>query len=319
MKQVNFTPFQSLGKTDFELRTNVGSLRTKLRREEVFMNNEAELLGKVHRLYVSKQTNNGVYLSPLGNDQIRILLPKGQVPEGTEMKDVLDNIFVYKDSEDRMIATTAVPQITLGQFTKLVVKEVTSIGAFLDWGLAKDLLLPFKEQTARVNVGDEVLVALYLDKSQRLCSTMHVYEYLEAKSPYKEGDYISGMVYEITDSFGVFIAVDDKYSALIPHNEMTRELHVGELVSARVKGVREDGKLTLSLKEKVPMQMGIDADLIIRRLKDAGGTLPFHDKTSPEIIKREFQMSKNAFKRAIGRLLKEKLIIITDNGIELKR
>lgn len=281
------------------------------------MDNINDLLGTICRLYVSKETNNGVYLSPLENNEIQILLPKGQVPEETEHGDIIEDIFIYKDSEDRIIATTATPKVTLGQFAKLTVKEVTPIGAFLDWGLSKDLLLPFKEQTDRVNEGDEVLVALYIDKSNRLCGTMHVYDYLNTDSSYHLEDRVTGQVYEITENFGVFVAVDDKYSALIPRNEITKELHVGELVSARIKGIREDGKLTLSLKEKVPLQMGIDADIIIRKLTLAGGSLPFHDKTSPEIIKREFQMSKNAFKRAIGRLLKEKLISITNEGIQL--
>ncbi len=276
-----------------------------------------ELLGKTGSFTVKRITNNGVYLSPPNQSKLEILLPKGQVPENTRIDDCLDSIFIYKDSEDRLIATTAVPKITLGEVRKLTVKETTPIGAFLDWGLAKDLLLPFKEQTGTVNTGDEVLVALYPDKSSRLCGTMRIYDYLDGNSPYQEDEHISGRVYEITDSYGVFVAVDDKYSALIPKNEASKVLHVGDIVSARIKTVRDDGKLTLSLKEKVPMQMGIDAELILRRLKNSDGFLPFHDKTSPEILKREFSMSKNAFKRAIGRLLKEKLITIGDNGIQL--
>ena len=198
------------------------------------------------------------------------------------------------------------------------VKDVTKIGAFLDWGLAKDLLLPFKEQTSRVHVGDQVLVALYVDKSDRLCATMKVYDYLSCDSPYEKGAHVTGRIYEILDSFGAFVAVDDRYSALIPHNEMTRELHVAEMVEARVKEATPEGKLTLSLQEKVKVQMGKDAERIFERLEKEGGFLPFHDKTSPEIIKREFQISKAAFKRAIGRLLKEKKIELTSNGIQIR-
>lgn len=130
-------------------------------------------------------------------------------------------------------------------------------------------------------------------------------------------DHVDGTVYEILDSFGAFVAVADNYSALIPHNEMNRELHVGDNVHARIKEIREDGKLTLSLQEKLPVQMGMDAESILARLEAEGGFLPFHDKTSPEIIKREFKMSKNAYKRAIGRLMKEKKIEIRSDGIKL--
>ena len=164
---------------------------------------------------------------------------------------------------------------------------------------------------------DECLVALYLDKSSRLCATMHIYDYLRTDGDFTEGDHVDGIVYEILDSFGAFVAVADKYSALIPHNEMNRELHVGDNVHARIKEIREDGKLTLSLQEKLPVQMGMDAESILARLEAEGGFLPFHDKTSPEIIKREFKMSKNAYKRAIGRLMKEKKIEIRSDGIKL--
>ncbi len=198
----------------------------------------------------------------------------------------------------------------------LTVKDVTNIGAFLDWGLAKDLFLPFKEQTTKLHAGDSVLVTLYIDKSERLCATMHVYNLLSTESNYKKGDHVHGRIYEILDSFGAFVAVDDRYSALIPHNEMTRELHVLDEIDARIKDITPEGKLTLSLQEKIKQQMGKDAELIYGRLEQAGGFLPFHDKSSPEIIKREFQMSKAAFKRAIGRLLKEKKIKQTENGIQ---
>lgn len=284
---------------------------------ELSMNIEQKILGRVMRLYATKQTKNGVYLSSYEYPELKVLLPNNQVPKDLERGDIL-SVFLYKDSEDRLIATTTVPCITLGGTARLTVTDVTGIGAFLDWGLAKDLFLPFKEQTHRVKKGEEVLAALYIDKSNRLCATMHIYDYLATNGDFVVNDHVKGMVYEIVDSFGVFVAVDDKYSALIPHNEMNREIQVGETVSARIKEIREDGKLTLSLQEKLPVQMGMDAEIILERLKTAGGSLPFHDKTSPEIIKREFKMSKNAFKRALGRLLKEKKIEILSDGIRLK-
>ncbi len=281
------------------------------------MNLEEKVLGRVSRLYITKQSPYGVYLGSYEHKELNVLLPNNQVPKDAERGDIL-SVFLYKDSEDRLIATTTIPLVQLGQVARLKVTDVTKIGAFLDWGLAKDLFLPFKEQTHRVKKGEEVLVALYIDKSNRLCGTMHVYDYLTNGGEFQVNDRVTGMVYEITESFGVFVAVEDKYSALIPKNEMNREFHVGDMVQARIKEIREDGKLTLSLQEKLPVQMGMDAEVILKRLQEAGGSLPFHDKTSPEILKREFKMSKNAFKRAIGRLMKEKKIEILKDGIRLK-
>lgn len=276
--------------------------------------NEKNVIGTFAKLHVVRKIKSGVILGS-GTSRLEVLLPNNQVRPDTQKGDLYE-VFLYKDSEDRLIATTTVPYLTLGKVAVLTVKDVTKIGAFLDWGLAKDLLLPFKEQTAKVHAGDQVLVTLYVDKSSRLCATMKIYDVLSCDSPYEKGAHVSGRIYEILDSFGAFVAVDDKYSALIPHNEMTRPLYVSDIVAARVKEVTPDGKLTLTLQEKIKLQMGKDAALIYERLEQAGGFLPFHDKTSPEIIKREFQMSKAAFKRAIGRLLKEKKIELVSNGIQ---
>ena len=196
-------------------------------------------LGKTQCLNIIKKTDFGVYL---GTEDDKVLLPKKQVPEDIEIGDAL-TVFVYRDSSDRLIATTNTPKIELGGLARLKVSEVSSIGAFLDWGLEKDLLLPFKEQTAKVKKGDEVLVALYVDKSGRLCATMKVYEKLRTDSPYKKDDHVEGIIYETSDNFGVFVAVDDCYSALIPKREAFGRLRVGDRVSARVLKVREDGKL----------------------------------------------------------------------------
>lgn len=273
-------------------------------------------LGETLELEVLKSTDFGVYLCEPGDSEgERVLLPKAQVPKDTKNKDLI-KVFIYKDSEDRLIATTLEPKLTFGQTALLRVKEVTPIGAFLDWGLAKDLMLPFKEQTQRVHGEDDVLVALYIDKSGRLCATMKVYEHLRTDSPYKKDDKVIGVVYEIINSFGAFVAVDNTYCALIPTKELQRPLKVGDSVEARVTGIKEDGKLDLSLREKTHLQMDSDAEEIFKRLQAADGFLPFHDKTDSEIIKEEFNLSKNAFKRAIGRLLKEGKILITDKGIK---
>lgn len=274
-------------------------------------------LGKTQELVVVKKTDFGVYLNtPTGEESEKILLPKSQVPKDTELKDVL-SVFVYKDSEDRPIATMLEPELELGEVARLYVKEVSSIGAFLEWGLSKDLLLPFKEQLYEVKKGDAVLVTLYLDKSERLCASMKVYEHLRCDSPYNKDDEVDGRVYETSDNFGVFIAVDDKYSALLPKKEVFETYHINQPVHARVAQVLEDGRLTLSVKKKIPEQMNEDAALILNCLKDAGGFLPFNDKSASDAIKERFHMSKNAFKRATGNLLKKRLISIEDDGIHL--
>lgn len=271
-------------------------------------------LGEIQILKVIKTSDFGVYLGEIANREEKVLLPKNQIPKDIKIGEEI-KVFIYKDSEDRIIATTTIPELTLGKTALLRVKEVTSIGAFLDWGLAKDLLLPFKEQTARVHTGEDVLVALYIDKSNRLCATMKVYDYLSCNSPYKKDDRVIGIVYEIIDTFGAFVAVDNLYCGLIPVKELHRPLKPGDSVEARVIHVKEDGKLDLSLREKAYVQMDADAEMIFKKLQEAGGFLPYHDKTDSEVIKDQFNLSKNAFKRGIGRLLKEGRIHITDSGI----
>ena len=192
------------------------------------------------------------------------------------------------------------------------------IGAFLDWGLEKDLLLPYREQTGPVKKGDQVLAALYIDKSQRLCATMKVYHYLKQHSPYVIGDQVKGRVYEISRNFGVFVAVDDQYSALIPRREAQGRYQVGQELSLRVTEVKEDGKLTVSARQKAYLQIGQDAELVLEAIEKAGGRLDFDDKASPEKIDEELGLSKAAFKRAVGHLLKEGKIQLEPGKILLK-
>lgn len=276
-------------------------------------------LGKYQVLEVCKHTDFGVYLCEPGveNSQ-RILLPKKEVPEQTALNDKL-NVFIYKDSEDREIATTANVPLTVGSTALLKVKEITKIGAFLEWGLMKDLLLPFKEQTYKFKEGDQVLVSLYVDKSNRLCATMKVYDYLLSNPDYQEDDLVSGIVYDRIDAFGTFVAVDNQFSALIPNNELFKPLNLGDTIQARVSNIREDGKLTLRLREKSYIQMDADAELILQHLQEADGFLPYHDKSDAEDIKNKFHISKNAFKRAIGKLFKGGSITIEDDGIRMTK
>ncbi|MBP3664313.1 MAG: S1 RNA-binding domain-containing protein [Tyzzerella sp.] len=271
-------------------------------------------LGKRQVLTVVKKVEFGVYL---GSDEEKVLLPKKQVPEGVEPGDPIE-VFLYKDSDDRLIATTSEPKIELGELAVLDVVDTGKFGAFLDWGLEKDLFLPFKQQTAKVEKGDQCLVSLYVDKSQRLCATMRVYELLSKDSPYNKDDEVQGIIYDMSDNFGAFVAVDNQFSALIPKKESFGNLKVGQVVHARVTAVKPDGKLDLSIKDKIPMQMDKDAEMILKKMEKLGGELPFTDKADPEIIKKEFQMSKNAFKRAVGRLLKEKKVEITEKTIAIR-
>ena len=273
-------------------------------------------LGKKQTLTVMKTVEFGIYLAENkeADAKNRVLLPAKQVPQGTKEGDRLE-VFIYKDSQDRLISTTREPVITVGQTALLKVRQVTKIGAFLDWGLEKDLLLPYHEQTVRVREGQECLVALYVDKSSRLCATMKVYPYLLKKSPYQVGDQVRGRVYQISDNFGVFVAVDDKFSALIPAREAAGKYRPGTVLDLRVSEVKEDGKLNVSDRQKAYIQINEDAENVLQIIDEFAGVQPFDDKASPEVIKREFGLSKNAFKRAVGHLLKEGKVEIRDRRI----
>ena len=276
-------------------------------------------LGENQFLEIVKEVEFGVYLADPEEieEQEKVLLPTKQVPKDAKLHDEVE-VFLYKDSKDRIIATTNEPKIKLGEVKRLTVVEVGNLGAFLDWGLEKDLFLPFKEQTTTVKAHDECVVALYIDKSKRLCATMKIYHYLSKQSPYKKDDKVAGIIYEISDNFGAFVAVDDCYSGLIPKKELSASLQVLDTVTARVTAVKEDGKLDLSVREKSYLQMSIDADKVIKKLQDSDGVIPFTDKASPEKIRSEMDMSKNEFKRAVGNLLKAGKIEITKEDIRLR-
>ncbi len=251
-------------------------------------------LGEKQILYVVKRVEFGVYLAEHHNDtEERVLLPAKQVPPDTGIGDQLE-VFLYKDSKDRMIATTNTPRLVMGQVAELTVAQTGKIGAFLDWGLEKDLLLPFRQQVKRVKEGEKVLVSLYIDKSQRLCATMNVYHNLRSDSPYH---------------------TDNQYSALIPKKELYGQVTLGEDLRARVSKVQPDGRLVLSIREKGYLQIQEDAERLLEILDSYEGVLPFNDKVSPAIILRETGMSKNEFKRAVGNLLKAGKIQITEKVI----
>lgn len=274
-------------------------------------------LGEFNQLVAISKTEHGIYFAESREGGEKVLLPIGETRDeniriGSHME-----LFIYKDSSDRPIATLATPRIKLHEVRLLKVNDIAKIGAFVDWGLKKDLLLPFREQTKKVNKSEDVLVALYIDKTGRLCLTMKVYDYLDTDHNYKTGDDVKGRVYLISEQFGAFVAVDDMYSALIPVKELYGDVKVGDIIDARITKVQDDGKLSLSIRKKSYLQIDDDAEKIINVILEFDGVLPFNDKADPQVIKREFNMSKNEFKRAIGKLYKERRIEITDHSIRL--
>lgn len=272
-------------------------------------------LGEYQELYYVKKVDFGIYLSAEHNGEERVLLPEKQVPEDAKIGDKV-KVFLYKDSKDRLIATTNKPKLSLNGLAVLSVKEVGKIGAFLDWGLEKDLFLPYKEMTQKVKEQDEILVTLYIDKSERLCASMKgIYNLLSTDSSYQKDDVVTGRVYEFSDNFGTFVAVDDCYSGRIPQFEDHSFLRIGDIIEAKVVSVKPDGKLDLTLRDKAYLQMDQDGEKIMELLDSYAGVLPFSEKASPEVIQRETGLSKNAFKRAIGRLYKERRIDLKDGKI----
>ncbi len=274
--------------------------------------------GTKHRLKAVKKVDFGIYLAYEAGAGAadRVLLPASQMPEGISPGDEVD-VFLYRDSSDRLIATVRTPAAMLGEVARFEVSQITKIGAFLSWGLEKDLFLPYAEQTYPIREGDTVLAAVYLDKSDRLCATMNVYDHLKSDSPYIIGDIVSGIPYQDSERFGIFVAVDDKYQGLIPRRECYGEISLGSEVKARVVQVREDGKLDLSVRRKAYEQIGEDSEALLDLISSYDGVLPFTDKATPEVIKLHTGMSKNEFKRALGHLMKEGKVIKTDTAIRL--
>ena len=269
-------------------------------------------LGELQNLKIEKKVEFGVYLTD-GTE--KVLLPKKQVPDNAGIGDEL-SVFVYKDSKDRLIATTATPKLTLGQVGVLSVSQVNKVGAFLDWGLEKDLFLPFKEMTNQPEEGDEILVRVYIDKSQRLCASMKgLYQILSKNPPYQIGDEVEARIYEFGHDFGTFVALEDKYSSMIPRHEDVSKYRIGDVIMVRVTGIKEDGKCDVTIRDKAYIQMEDDAEALLDLIDSYAGVLPFTEKASPEVIKRETGLSKAAFKRAVGRLYKERKITLVDGKI----
>lgn len=268
--------------------------------------------GKKYTLKFKKQTDFGVYLT---DGETEILLPKKEVPDKFGSDQELE-VFVYLDSKDRPIATRRTPLIELDKLAPLTVKESGKIGLFLDWGLEKDLFLPFRETSGSPKVGDEILVRMYLDKSGRLCASQRrLYDKLSKNPPYSVGEEVDARVYEFGHDFGTFVAIDDKYSAMIPKHEDRSMLRIGDVITVRITAIKEDGKCDVTMRQSVNIQMDADSEKLYEIIESYAGVLPFSEKASPEVIYRETGLSKAAFKRAIGRLYKERKITLEGGKI----
>ena len=262
-------------------------------------------LGTKQKMTVERVGEHGAFLAETPGDRQTVLLPGSELRREHRELEPGDEIevFLYKDTEDRPTATLKTPKIELGGFAPLKVKTVTGIGAFLDWGLDKDLLLPYSEQTVKVMQGRDYLVSLYEDKSGRLAATMKVYPLLATDSKYKKGDWTEGYVYQINPELGAFLAVDNRYNGMIRKEDLNETVKNGRTVRVRVTGIRKDGKLMLSPVKKAYKEIGHDAESVLTALNLSRGFLPYNDKSDAEEIRQAFGISKGAFKKALGHLL----------------
>lgn len=279
-------------------------------------------IGKRQKLKVSNYTPIGLYLDAETEDEKdNILLPKNEfelLEKKPEIGEELD-VFIYRDSEDRLISTLRTTYATVGTLAKLEATDVTPIGAFLDWGLKKDILLPKGQEICKIEIGKKYLVGLYEDKKGRVSATMKIYNFLLPCKDYQKNDIVRGTVYSIDEEIGVFVAVDERYFGMMPNNEFFKEFQIGEEVSARVIRVREDGKLDLAPRQLAYQQMNEDENIILEKMKVLKDAFHFNDKSSPEEIYDYFGISKKAFKRAMGGLLKNNLVEKTEKGFKLKK
>ncbi|KLU62481.1 hypothetical protein CEB3_c11090 [Peptococcaceae bacterium CEB3] len=274
-------------------------------------------VGKLNRLKIANATSFGVYLdAETGDRKDNVLLPEKQKPLKAQVGDYLE-VFIYRDSEDRLIATTRTPLAQVGNLAYLKVSARTQFGAFMDFGLERGLFLPFSEQKFPIVVGQSYLVYVYVDKSGRLSCTTDIVEHLTAKGQYQKNDQVTGVVYQIKPEIGVFVAVDNQYMGLIPPTEYFSDIQIGDRIQARVIRVREDGKLDLSPRKLSYEQMNVDAQTLIRSMQEHDGILPLNEKANPAEIEARFHMSKAAFKRAIGGLLRTRKIQKTEEGFTL--
>lgn len=273
-------------------------------------------IGKTNTLKVVKEVDFGLYLDG-GETYGEILIPTRYVPADTEVDHYLD-VFIYLDSEDRIIATTDIPYAEVGEFAYLKCVGVTGIGAFLDWGLAKDLFVPFREQAFEMTEGLTYFVRIYLDEeTERIVASSKTNQFLDNEPhDFQEGDEVDLIIGTPTD-LGYRVVVNDKFSGLIYHNEIFTKIKPGLQTKGYVQKVREDEKLDISLQPSGYERVESIADTILDKLKRNGGFVEITDKSSPESVKHVFGVSKKVFKKAVGSLYRDRLITIEENGIRL--
>ena len=273
-------------------------------------------IGKLNTLEIVKKTPQGLYLD---SENGEILLPNKYIPENANVGDELE-VFIYTDSEDRLIATTLKPYALLDEFACLYVKHTTHFGAFMDWGLEKDLFVPLKEQYKIMVEGQKYVVRICLDsRTERLIGVSKLSAFLEKDTEDLQiGQEVTLLVHEFT-TIGVMCIVDNLYAGMLYKNEIFKPLEIGDVLKGYIKNVREeDGKIDLSLRKEGFKGIKSETDIIIESLKENDGFLPYGDDSTPEEIKKQFEMSKKTFKKLIGILYKQGKIVILDGGIRLK-
>lgn len=272
-------------------------------------------LGRFNRLEVVKRVDFGMYLD--GGDEGEILLPARYVPEGCEVGDWL-NVFLYLDNEERLVATTLTPLVQVGQFACLEVAWINQYGAFLNWGLMKDLFVPFSEQKMKMEVGRKYVIHAHLDEeSYRIVASAKVDRYLSKEMPdYRPGDEVDILVWQKTD-LGFKAIIENQFAGLLYDSEIFRTLRTGDTLTAFIKQVREDGKIDLTLQKPGMARVEDFSETLLRYIKENGGKTPLNDKSAAEEIYDTFGVSKKTFKKAVGDLYKKRLIVLGEDGLTL--
>ena len=272
-------------------------------------------LGEYNRLTIVKTVDFGLYLD--GGDEGEILLPSRYVPKDYQIGEELD-VFLYLDSEERLVATTEKPLAQVGDFAYLEVAWVNEYGAFLHWGPMKDLFCPFREQKMRMEMGESYIVFVHIDEeSYRIVASAKVERYLQKDvPPYVAGDEVDLLIWQKSD-LGFKVIIDNRYQGLVYEDQVFKRIHTGDRMRGYISRVREDGKLDVTLQPTGYEQARVFSDTLLQYLKDHGGVCDLGDKSDAEAIKRCFQVSKKTFKKAVGDLYRRRLITITEQGIRL--
>lgn len=271
-------------------------------------------VGKVNHMVVKKLSAIGIYLD---SEYGEILMPAKYVPEGVYPGAELQ-AFVYLDSEDRLLATTLKPKAQVGDFALLTVKDTNQVGAFLDWGLEKDLLVPFSEQVKPMRIGEQHLVRVYLDSSERIAASAKITKFLEPVAKgLKPGDEVQLQIYDFSD-LGAKVIINERYAGLLFKSELFGTYRIGAKETGYVAKIRQDGKIDVSLRKGGTQDLAGGREAVLSALRNSGGFLAVGDKSSPERIAELFRMSKKTFKAAIGNLYKDGAIEITPEGIRLR-